>query len=100
MSRAIDCSAMLFLLPLQCIKAPLTKFVTLVFRLPASIDFTYWCMNRYPAFVVQLLALLLPATLMAQTSTSTPTDSLAWAAVDSLSVLNLDEVVVTGTGTN
>ena len=47
-------------------------------------------MNKYLALVVQLLALLLPATLIAQSETPP----------DSLSVVNLDEVVVTGTGTN
>ena len=47
-------------------------------------------MNKYLALVVQLLALLLPATLIAQSETP----------ADSLSVVNLDEVVVTGTGTN
>lgn len=59
-------------------------------------------MTRHIATALQLLILLLPATLMAQEATpaAAQTDSLIWASVDSLSVFNLDEVVVTGTGTN
>ncbi|WP_296953669.1 TonB-dependent siderophore receptor, partial [Porphyromonas sp.] len=59
-------------------------------------------MTRRIATALQLLILLLPATLMAQEATpaAAQTDSLIWASVDSLSVFNLDEVVVTGTGTN
>ena len=74
------------------VKATLTESAFLLVRLPASVGLSSWFMNRYLAIVAQLLVLLLPATLMAQTGASKPADSL--------SVVNLDEVVVTGTGTN
>lgn len=59
-------------------------------------------MDRRSPLVVCLLAWLLPASLVAQRVNAqlVQVDSLTSLVVDSLSTFNLDEVVVTGTGTN